>query len=287
VRQAIQFPIEAAGVSTRVIQWGETGPLVVFVHGLGSHAGVWSQLAPQLAAEGRRCLAVDLPGHGLSTKGARFSYTLEGHVQWLAALIEALGEPRVGLVASSLGGLWASGFATRHASRLSSLTLIGAVGLEPLAAERRRWTADYLKRMDRASVAERLHRAVGDPLAIEEAFVEETFRMNNSPGAAEAFAALGRYYLEDINQDLQLDALIEHARELSLLLVWGCDDVTVSYTGARAAAARIPGATLLSLRGVRHVPQLERPESVCWALSRHLAGEALPAGPIDGGEVTR
>lgn len=279
----IQYPLEAAGTTVRVLQWGSAGPAVLFVHGLGSHAGVWSKVAPHLAAQGRRCYAVDLPGHGLSSKGAQFTFTLDGHVRWLAAVMDALGECRMHLIASSLGGLWAAGFADRFPGRLDSLTLVGAVGLEPLAAERRRWTADYLGHMDRESIATRLRRAVADQNTIEECFIEETYRMNNSAGAAESFAALGRYYLARINDDVQLDRLIERAPKPRLLLIWGRDDVTVAYAGAAAAAARIPGCTLLALHSTRHVPQLERPAEVRWALSRHLSEE--PLNEFAGGEV--
>jgi 2-hydroxy-6-oxonona-2,4-dienedioate hydrolase len=282
----IQYPVEAADTSVRVVQWGLKGPAVLYVHGLGSHAEVWSAVAPKIAAEGFRCFAVDLPGHGLSSKGAAFDYTLDGHCLWLSALLDALGERQTHLVGSSLGGLWAAGFANRFAGRVASLTLVGAVGLEPLALERRRWTAEYLEHMDRQSIAERLRRAVGNPEAITEVFIEQTYRMNNSAGARQAFAALGRYYLERINEDLQLDRLIARGASLSLTLIWGKADVTVSYAGALAAAKRIPGCTLVALDDVRHVPQLERPESVRFVLSCRLRGEELEQGPIEGGEIT-
>jgi pimeloyl-ACP methyl ester carboxylesterase len=282
---AIQYPIGAAGTTVRVVQWGLEGPAVLFLHGLGSHAEVWSAVAPALAAEGHRCLAVDLPGHGLSSKDARFAYTLEGHIAWLGALLDALGEREVHLVASSLGGLWAAGFANRCAERAASLTLVGAVGLEPLTPKRRRWTAEYLARMDRQSIADRLRRAVENPQAISETFIEQTYRMNNSAGAAQAFAALGRYYLERINDDLQFEGLIARGADHDLMLIWGKADVTVAYAGAAAAAGRIPGCALVALQDTRHVPQLERPASVRWVLSRRLRGERLPSGPIDGGEI--
>ncbi|HMK84897.1 MAG TPA: alpha/beta fold hydrolase, partial [Steroidobacteraceae bacterium] len=281
----LQYPLDAGGATVRVVQHGSAGPLVLFLHGLGSHADAWSQVAPALGAEGRRCLAVDLPGHGLSSKGPGFDYTLDGHVRWLAALIEALGEPQVHVVASSLGGLWAAGFAMRFPQRISSLTLIGALGLATLTAERRRWTAQYLREMDRESIADRLRRAVAEPAVIDENFIEQTFRMNNSPGAGEAFAALGRYYLERINDDMQLEPLIAVARSWPLLLIWGREDATVPYADAAAAAKRIPGCALFALDRTRHVPQLERPELVRGILSRQLRGEPLPAGPIEGGEI--
>jgi pimeloyl-ACP methyl ester carboxylesterase len=282
---AVQYPIGAAGTTVRVVQWGLEGPAVLFLHGLGSHAEVWSAVAPALAAEGHRCLAVDLPGHGLSSKDARFAYTLEGHIAWLGALLDALGEREVHLVASSLGGLWAAGFANAFAKRAASLTLVGALGLEPLTPERRRWTAEYLGRMDRQSIADRLRRAVENPQAIAETFIEQTYRMNNSAGAAQAFAALGRYYLERINDDLQLEGLIARGAGPGLMLIWGKADATVAYAGAAAAAGRIPGCTLVALEDTRHVPQLERPASVRWALARRVRRERLRSGPIDGGEI--
>ncbi len=284
---AIQYPLDAAGVATRVVQWGSAGDPVVFLHGLGSHAEVWSAIAPALAAEGRRCVALDLPGHGLSGKGAGFSYDLEGHAAWLEAAADALGAGEFHLVASSLGGLWAAGFAVRCPRRIASLTLVGAVGLERLPPQRLRWTADYLAQMDRSSIAERLRRAVADPAVIDSSFVEETYRMNNSPGAAEAFARLGRYYLDHLNHDVQLERLAASGLGRRLLLIWGREDATVAYSGAVAAARRLPGCTLFTLDGTRHVPHLERPAAVTWALARHLRLEPLPSGRTDCGETTR
>jgi len=284
---AIQYPLIAAGVTTRVVQWGEAGAPVVFLHGLGSHAEGWSAVAPTLAAQGRRCVALDLPGHGLSSKHAGFSYDLEGHSAWLEAAADALDEPEFHLVGSSLGGLWAAGFAVRFPRRIASLTLVGAVGLERLTPERLRWTADYLGRMDRDSIAERLRRAVADPAVIESAFIEESYRMNNSAGAAEAFARLARYYLDHLNQDVQLERLAKSGLGRRLLLLWGKDDATVAYSSAVAAARRLPECTLFALQGTRHLPHRERPGAVTWALSRHLRLEPLPLGLAEGGEVSR
>ncbi len=284
---AIQYPLRAAGVTTRAVQWGVSGPTVVFLHGLGSHAEVWSGVAPALAAEGWRCIALDLPGHGLSGKGADFSYDLDGHAAWLEAAVDALGESRFHLVASSLGGLWAAGFAGRFPDRIETLTLVGAVGLEALTRERLNWTAEYLGRMDRRSIAERLHRAVADSSVIDPAYIEETCRMNNSAGAAEAFARLGRYYLDHLNDDVQLERLAGSGLGRRVLLVWGKEDATVAYSGAVAAARRLPECTLFALDDTRHVPHLERPAAVAWALSLHLRLERLPEGRVPGGEVSR
>jgi pyruvate dehydrogenase E2 component (dihydrolipoamide acetyltransferase) len=258
----LEYPLRAAGTLVRVMQWGLGGRSLLMLHGLGSHAGIWRAVGPRLAEAGHRVLAVDLPGHGLTSKGATFDYSLAGHVSWLEALCEALleGQPEnaLDLVGSSLGGLWAAGFAARHPERIRSLTLVGSIGLAPLTLERRRWTAGYLEHMDRASVAARLRNAVLEPTVIEEALIEEGYRMNNSPGAAESFAALGRYYLERINEDVQLEPLAARAMRSPLLLLWGAGDTIVPSEVARAAAARVAGSAL-SLIEAGHIPHLERP----------------------------
>ncbi len=272
----IQYLLHPLGFGVRVMQWGGEGPAVLFVHGLGSHAEIWAPVASALAARGRRCFAIDLPGHGLSQKGpaqdGEFSYTAAGHAELFAALLAELGEERIDVVGSSLGGLFAAAFATRTPELVRTLTLIGSVGLQPLAPERRRWTSEYLAKMDRDSVATRLRNGVFDPAAISDAFVEEAWRMNNSRGAAESFAAIGRYYAEGINDDMQVERLAALDGRVPLLLVWGKQDVTVAYQGAVEALPRLPRATLLALDDTRHIPHVERPGVVGKAIALHLDG---------------
>ena len=86
--------------------------------------------------------------------------------------------------------------------------------------------------------AEDFQKLVENPQAISETFIEQTYRLSNSAGAAEAFAALGRYYLEHINDDLQLEGLIARDAGPGLMLIWGKADATVAYAGAAARAAR-------------------------------------------------
>ncbi|AKQ55016.1 alpha/beta fold hydrolase [Bordetella hinzii] len=267
----IQYFADAGGINVRVRQWGHAGPAVLCVHGLGSHAEIWDELGARLAAQGRVCLAIDLPGHGLSYKGPDFDYRAAGHAAMLARLLDSLGQQAVDVVGSSLGGLHAAAFATTHPARARSLALIGAVGLAPLAPQRREWTAGYLARMDRDAVAERLRAGVYDPARVSEAYIEETWRMNNSAGAAESFAAIGRYYLGSINDDIQTDRLAALGERLPLMLIWGEDDVTVSYADARQAAARLPRARFEALPRTRHIPHVERPDEVARLLSQHLS----------------
>lgn len=255
----IQYPVSALGKPLRIVQWGLEGPAVLLVHGLGSRSEIWKSFATLIADRGYRCLAVDTPGHGLSWKGADFDYTAKGHAGLLASLCDALGETQIDLVASSLGGLHAAAFAARAPERLRSLTLIGSIGLKAMTSERREWTASYLSDMTREAIAARYARSVFDPSLFDAAYIEETYWVNNSPGAAEAWRAIAAYYRGSINDDLQTPALAALEGRLPILLLWGRDDPTVAYRAGLEAVRAIPGSRLAGIADTKHMPQLERP----------------------------
>lgn len=97
-----------------------TGPVALFVHGIGTNAYLWRNVIAGLTGQ-RRCIAVDLPAHGHSPAAADPS--LAGLASALAGLCDALGLDRVDLVANDTGGAIAQILAARHPERLATLTL--------------------------------------------------------------------------------------------------------------------------------------------------------------------
>ncbi len=53
-----------AGFQTRVLELEGDGVPVALFHGYGDSADTWRQMLDQIAREGRRAIAVDLPGFG-------------------------------------------------------------------------------------------------------------------------------------------------------------------------------------------------------------------------------
>src|SRR5688572_6329009 len=62
-----RLTLDAAGITYAALAWGDPGgrPLLL-LHGVTSSAGNWWRVGPALAATGRRVVAPDLPGHGLT-----------------------------------------------------------------------------------------------------------------------------------------------------------------------------------------------------------------------------
>ncbi|HEV7711637.1 MAG TPA: alpha/beta fold hydrolase, partial [Asanoa sp.] len=94
---------------------------VVLLHGGGSSAATWDRFAAALVAAGRRTIAVDLRGHGGSSRAA--SYPLAGFADDITGLLDGLGLDRVALVGHSLGAHAASLVAQRQPDRVTHLVL--------------------------------------------------------------------------------------------------------------------------------------------------------------------
>ena len=100
---------------------GDSGPRVVFVHGLFGQGRNWTTIGRQLAAEGRRVTLLDLPHHGHSPWTDRVDY--EDMAALVAAELADLGEP-VTLVGHSMGGKVAMQVALRSPALLRALVVV-------------------------------------------------------------------------------------------------------------------------------------------------------------------
>lgn len=83
-----------------------TGAPVICIHGLTRNARDFEDLAPRIAARGRRVLAVDVRGRGLSAWDPQpLNYHPGTYAGDIVALLEATGIERAVFVGTSMGGL--------------------------------------------------------------------------------------------------------------------------------------------------------------------------------------
>ncbi len=78
---------------------------VICLHGLTRNARDFDRLAPWIAARGRRVLAADVRGRGLSDRDPAASYWLPTYADDVRRMAEALGIARAIFVGTSMGGL--------------------------------------------------------------------------------------------------------------------------------------------------------------------------------------
>ena len=103
-------------------------PLIIFVHGSGLTHMTWVLQARYFAFHGYNSLAVDLPGHGLSSGESLKS--IEEMADWVNSVIDAVGHKEASLVGHSQGCLVTVECTSRYPDKIKTLSLMGGAGLE-------------------------------------------------------------------------------------------------------------------------------------------------------------
>lgn len=123
--------IDIRGIALNYELTGTHGPLVVLVHGLGSTLRDWDYQVPALA-ERYRVLAMDLRGHGASTRQGPI--TIPTFAADLLALVDALGFDTFYVAGISMGTAVTFQLAVDAPSRVRGLVIING-GPEGLSAD--------------------------------------------------------------------------------------------------------------------------------------------------------
>ncbi len=116
---------------------GSSGPLVLFLHGIGGGRVNWHRQLAALAPMARAA-ALDLRGYGDSSLGFGPS-SVDGYCDDILRVAEALGNDRPFILVGLSYGAWiATSFAMRHPGRLAGLVLSGGcTGMSEAGPEER------------------------------------------------------------------------------------------------------------------------------------------------------
>jgi pimeloyl-ACP methyl ester carboxylesterase len=130
-------PIELALrlVRLHALQHGPAdGQPVICIPGLSANAHSYDAIAPRLAAEGRRVVALDLRGRGQSPAGGAGSHGWRRHAEDVLAAAEALQCDSFDLVGHSMGAFVAMQAAALAPSRIRRVVLVDGAGPPEMAA---------------------------------------------------------------------------------------------------------------------------------------------------------
>lgn len=247
--------IAVDGASVNLIEaGGNTGPTTVFLHGFGGDLTTWL-FNQDAAAEAGRAIAIDLPGHGMSSpvEGADVTARIAARVK---AAIDQVALGPVNLVGHSFGGAIAAAVAALDPARAASLTLIAPVGLGQ--AINREFLTDFIAAERRRPLQEVLGRLFSDPSKITNDMVEGTLRFKRLEGVSEALSAIADS-IADENGQLQTIADTVAKLGCPVLIVWGDQDTIVPLPDASTLPAN---AKLRVIPGVGHMPQMEAATAV-------------------------
>nr|WP_255520273.1 alpha/beta fold hydrolase [Ramlibacter aurantiacus] len=236
------------------------------LHGLGARADRWRTTLPSLAEHGFNAFAVDFPGHGFAGKGAHIPATVPALAAFVADVCRAMGWSELHLVGTSLGGHVAAHVALDHPRLCKSLVLVGSLGLVPIGAAAGANIRANVRETSREKIAAKMNFVFAQPGLVDDQMLEEEYRINNSPGAAESFRVLGDYIADAVDTHVVGPRLAAMRERLPMLLVWGALDRAVPLAVGREARALLPGVELVEIANAGHAPYAEQPTDFQQAL---------------------
>jgi pimeloyl-ACP methyl ester carboxylesterase len=228
-----------------------TGPVALFVHGVLLNGYLWRHQLADLS-DIRRCIAVDLLGHGDTEIAPDQEVSVTANAKMLEELLDALNIDQVDLVGNDSGGGIAQIFAALYPERVRSLTLTDCdthdnwppEAFKPFlamaAAGGLRGTLEAMladKNVYRSPQA--LGPAYEHPEQVSDDSIEQYLRpfLRTEQRTRDLQRFLAAF---DNKQTLAIEARLKTLKAPTLI-VWGTDDVYFDVKWSHWLADNIPG----------------------------------------------
>jgi 3-oxoadipate enol-lactonase len=255
------------------LEGGDGLPVLVLGNSLGTSRDVWGPQLPALAAR-FRLLRFELPGHGAGPRDVPPGpYRLADLGSAVLDLLDRHDVHRASYAGISLGGMIGMWLAAHAPARIAALGLCcTSACLPPVSG----WL-ERAARVRTAGMAAITERTLGrwftppflrssPPAATLAAAMLEGTDPEGYAGCCEAIAAM------------DLRPVLGWITAPTLVIAASEDPATPPAHGA-VIARKVPGATLMVVRGVSHLANLQAPGPVTAALLAHLESADRRAAP--------
>lgn len=216
----------------------------VILHGWGSLALRWNDVAEILSKEGFKVFVMDLPGFGKNEKFLKSTWSLEDYRVFLDDFIEGLGLENFYLLGHSFGGAICVKYTHFDQDKIKTLFLVGASCIRKKSFKKLAlaFVAKLFKLFSflpfYKAARGKFYRFIGSDYPQGEGFLKNT-------------------YLNIIKEDL--------SKELSLIdcktvIVWGKKDKMTPLWQGVLIHRIVKGSKMEILPGLGHSPYLDNPE---------------------------
>lgn len=115
---------------------------IIFIHGLGSYLPAWKKNT-EVLSERYRCISIDLPGYGHSSKG-NHEYSMTFFADVIYEFIQKKELGKVNIAGHSMGGQIALTLALTRPEVVDHLILVAPAGFETFNKGQRQWFRDVM-----------------------------------------------------------------------------------------------------------------------------------------------
>ena len=268
----------------RDVAYGEalgTGTPILLVHGIGSSSQTWGDVPERMAARGAHVIAVDLPGHGESSRDPG-DYSLGSLASTLRDLLDELGIERVHLVGHSLGGGVSMQFSYQFPERVAGIVLesSGGLGEEAFPFLRAaaipgseiviRWAINRRTLRGATWLGDQLGRLGHTPHALSPRALE-TVSWLGEQDRRTAFLATLRSVVSPRGQSVSALSKLHLMSAERVLIIWGDKDPMIPMKHGVNAHALLPGSRFVVFEGAMHEPHLHAPQRFVDLVLEHVS----------------
>lgn len=251
--------LEVQGHALRYLALGGGGVPILLIHGFGGDLNNWLFVQPALA-ESRATYAVDLPGHGSSSKDLSGIGSFADVATGLWSLMDALTVDKLHIAAHSMGAAIALAMSRSQAERIASLTLLSPAGLGVVPKE---FMSGLIGARSRREISNLTRMLFADEARVNRELVDNLQRYKRLDGVE---VALQRFagFLSSENRAVS-EALAGVTSPVHL--VWGAKDRILPPL----TVGELPSNVRLTvLEGAGHMPHLERSSQVVEIIEKNL-----------------
>lgn len=264
--------IKIEGEEIAYVEAGSGEKTLLFIHGLSSNLQAWNKNISALK-ENFKCIALDLPGYGKSTKNHP-AYSLTDYADFLHKFIDQKDLQNVVIIGHSMGGQIAIHTVLAAQDKFESLVLVAPAGIETFSAEEAMiMKASYTPAMVENSTPEQIrsnfkmnfHSFPEDA----EFMVEERIAMKD----ADDMKIYSRVVVNNIHAMLD-EPVIDRLEEIKIpvLMIYGKNDLLIPNkyfhpsqdisSLVKDAEERISGLEVKLIKEAGHFVNFERPNEV-------------------------
>jgi pyruvate dehydrogenase E2 component (dihydrolipoyllysine-residue acetyltransferase) len=232
----------------RYAQRSGAGAPILLLHGFGGDLNNWLFNIDALSGSGP-VFAIDLPGHGGSTK-AIARPGMEALAVAVVEFMDALKLSEAHLIGHSMGGAVAGLVALQEPRLVRSLTLISPVGLgQEINAK---YIDGFVAAESRRDLKPVLQYLFADADLVSRSMVEDLLKYKRLDGVQAALRGLASAMFKDGRQARNL---AEDLARLSLpiQIIWGAKDAIIPASHAKA----LPNARVEIIDAAGHMAQME------------------------------
>ncbi len=244
-------------------------PNVVLIHGFGANKENWVRFAANLT-ENYHVVAMDLPGHGQSSKDLDIRYDIDDQVGYVHEILQELKLQTFHLAGNSMGGAISSLYAATYPEEVLSLWLFNPGGIYKYESEFNRLLKDGKNPLI-------INNTDDFDGLMDFAMEKKPFIIWPITSVLAEKALKNKAINHKIFDDIHGDHHYVFQDELKnikapTLILWGRKDRILDVGNASVFEALIPGSRKVIFEDIGHLPMLEIPEKSAGICKDFVAG---------------